>query len=60
MASSSDQTHRFQNGRRYHTFDEGIYYLPNDEEEAMRLGEREVAVSSYFCLSDLMQKTCSI
>lgn len=40
MASSPDQTHRFQNGRRYHAFDEGTYYLPNDEEEAMRLGER--------------------
>ena len=40
MASSPDQTHRFQNGRRYHTFEEGTYYLPNDEEEAMRLGER--------------------
>ena len=39
MASKPDQTHRFQNGRRYHTFDEGTYYLPNDEEEVVRLGE---------------------
>lgn len=40
MASNVDQTHRFQDGRRYHTFDVGAYCLPNNEVEVIRLGEK--------------------
>lgn len=28
---------RHENGRRYHSFDEDAYYLPNDQIEAARL-----------------------
>lgn len=34
---SDDVDYRFEHGRRYHAFDEGAYWLPNDEHEADRL-----------------------
>ena len=40
MKGDPNQTHRFQDDNRYHAFDEGICYLPNDETEASRLGEK--------------------
>ena len=36
ITSNPDRKHRFRDGRRYRTFDDGAYYLPNDEAEASR------------------------
>lgn len=33
-----DRDYRFNDGRRYHGFQEEAYYLPNDETEVSRLG----------------------
>ncbi|KAL8829601.1 MAG: hypothetical protein Q9191_001928 [Dirinaria sp. TL-2023a] len=30
-------SYRYEHGRRYHAFDEGAYYMPNDESELSRL-----------------------
>lgn len=35
--SSEITDYTYENGRRYHGFREGIYYLPNDEREQNRL-----------------------
>merc|ERR1711977_233416 len=35
--ASSITHYKYENGRRYHAFREGEYYLPNDEEEQARL-----------------------
>lgn len=34
---SSVYDYKFENGRRYHAFKEGIYFLPNDEPEQERM-----------------------
>ncbi|KAK5043512.1 hypothetical protein LTR84_011926 [Exophiala bonariae] len=36
--ASSVLNYRYENGRRYHAYREGQYYLPNDEQEQGRLG----------------------
>ena len=59
MESNLEQRYRFQDGRRYHAFDEGAYYLPNDEAEASRLGERGCNLD-LLSISDCVRKTCSI
>ena len=38
MAKEENNSYRYENGRRYHAFDEGAYYMPNDESEICRLG----------------------
>lgn len=35
--TSSTTNYRFEHGRRYHAYKDGIYNLPNDEQEANRL-----------------------
>lgn len=34
---SSITSYKYENGRRYHSFKDGSYYLPNDEDENDRL-----------------------
>ncbi|KAL7268809.1 hypothetical protein RUND412_008557, partial [Rhizina undulata] len=34
---SAAKNHIFENGRRYHGYKEGLYYLPNDDSEQERL-----------------------
>ncbi|KAF2147597.1 uncharacterized protein K452DRAFT_293995 [Aplosporella prunicola CBS 121167] len=36
-AMSAATDYRYENGRRYHAYDDGAYYLPNDEDELDRL-----------------------
>lgn len=35
--ASSITAYKYENGRRYHAYREGAYYLPNDETEQARL-----------------------
>ena len=49
MTSNLDRTHRFRDGRRYHAFDEGVYYFPYDEAEASSLDKTDWCLRFLFC-----------
>lgn len=40
MVEAEVQNYRYEHGHRYHAHDEGAYFLPNDDNEAIRLGSR--------------------
>lgn len=48
MTSNAGPTHRFQDGRKYHAFDDRAYYLPNDHVKVIRLGEKVAVLNLSF------------